>query len=81
MAPKKASGNGRTQSTQPNDPKGVQTLKQQEGKDMHKGMNANELKTLVEAIQAAERLKALSLVQNANDKDEAVKLLEQRLKA
>ena len=43
-----------------------------------KGMNANELQELKAALLKAERLEVLAILREAEDLDEAIKILEQR---
>ena len=54
---------------------------QQEGKDMAKGMNANELQELKETLLKAERLELLAIAKDAESLQEVIQALEQRLKA
>lgn len=48
---------------------------------MEKGMNASELQELKEALLKAERLEMLAILRDAESVDDAIKAIEQRLKA
>lgn len=48
---------------------------------MEKGMNACELQELKEALLKAERLEMLAILRDAESVDDAIKAIEQRLKA
>ncbi len=51
------------------------------GRNMEKGMNASELQELKEALLKAERLEMLAILRDAESVDDAIKAIEQRLKA
>ena len=48
---------------------------------MDKGMNANKLQELKAVLLKAERMEILALLRDAEDKEEAIAAIEQRLKA
>lgn len=48
---------------------------------MEKGMNASELQELKEALLKAERLEMLAILRDAESVEDAIKAIEQRLKA
>ena len=48
---------------------------------MPKGMNAQELQELKAALLKAERMEMLAILRDADDLEEAIAALEQRLKA
>lgn len=49
--------------------------------NMEKGMNTSELQELKQAWIKAERLELLAILRDVKSVDEAIKTLEQRLKA
>lgn len=51
------------------------------GRNMEKGMNASELQELKEALLKAERLEMLAILRDAESVEDAIKAIEQRLKA
>lgn len=48
---------------------------------MEKGMNVSELQELKAALLKAERMEILAILRDAENKEEAIAALEQRLKA